>query len=140
MDYAARSDYVARFGSTEANRLDPTPPGDGRIAAAIASAGAAMDSELARAYTLPSSGTYPLLRDIALDLARERLFDVKPPEAVRARADAARTMLDELVGGSRRLVDSAGVEVPHTAGAAIVAPAQEIRPNAGALAGFALRG
>lgn len=137
--YAARSDYVARFGSSEAARLDPMPPGDGRIDAAIDSAGADMDSVLARAFPPRGSGTYPLLRDIALDLARERLFDTKPPEAVKARADAARARLDELVGGGRRLVDSNGVELQPLGGAAIKAPAQKIRPE-GSLAGFAIRG
>ena len=136
MTYAVRSDYTARFGSQESARLDPMPPGDGRIDAAIAAASAVMDSELARAFTLPTAGTFPLLKEIALDLARERLFDTKPPEAVKAQADAARTLLDELVGGARRLVDSNGVEVPYSAGAAIVAPPQETRRNAGALRGF----
>lgn len=140
MAYAVRSDYVARYGSAEADRLDPTPPGDGRIDAAIRAAGADMDSVLARAFSPVPTGTYPLLTQIALDLARERLHDVKPPDVVRVRADAARTMLDQLTDGSRRLVDSTGTEVRPQAGAAIEAPARKFRPDGPALAGYTIRG
>ncbi len=133
MIYAARSDLEARFGADEVARLADTGEGVGaaRLDAALADAAAAIDATLGETYAPPlPDGPYPLLVGVACDLARERLYDDKAPEAVTSRADHARTALAEIAAGKATLIDAAGNTVPRTGtGARAAGPAPVMTPE-----------
>ena len=98
MIYAARADLEARFGADEIARLaDTGDDGAARMDAALADAAAAIEAMLREAFEAPlPDGSYPLLTAVACDLARERLYDDKAPEAVTARAELARASLTDI--------------------------------------------
>ena len=107
MAYAARQDLADRFGADEIDEL--APESGNRGAAALADADAEIAAALAAAYDLPLSGTFPVLKAVACDLARLRLYDdAVPPEAVLGRANRSRARLREIADGKSALVDSDG--------------------------------
>ena len=109
--YLAGSDLIHRFGQAEINRLG----GDDqdRIDAALADAESEIDAALASTYDLPlTGGPWPVLSHIASDLARQRLYDDKAPEAVTERADRSRELLGRIADQSAILLDAAGSTVP----------------------------
>ncbi len=110
MSYAARADLEARFGADEIARLaDTGDDGAARMDAALADAAAAIEAMLGETFALPlPDGPYPLLTGVACDLARERLYDDKAPEAVTARAELARASLTGIAGGQTALIDAEG--------------------------------
>ena len=133
MSYATRQDLIARFGADEVAVLDPgTDPGteDGdypRIAAALADAAAEIDAVLAPVYPLPlPAGRYPLLVGIACDIARSRLYDDAPTDAVRERAQRSRSKLKPLATGRTRLLDDAGTEIARRAGTVAVTTGRRV--------------
>lgn len=129
-----REALVARFGEGEIVDLAGAEAQDPRIAAAAADVGAAIDSVLARSWALPLPGAataYPLLTAVALDLARERLYDEAAPAHVAARAQTAREVLQELVGGTRDLVTSDGELTPREPRARFAADERAFRGGAG---------
>ena len=115
MPYATRQDMETRFGLDEIARLigllaDTLEGEEAAVAAVLADADAVIDASLAVSYELPlTGGMYPLLRDIACDLARADLYkDVEDKTAVR-RADLARSRLKKLASGELRLVTDDGI-------------------------------
>lgn len=106
MRYATRADLEARFGAEEiANLLDDGPD---RTVQALADAASEIDGALVERYALPlpAEAAYPSLRDIACDLARERLYDDEEIEAVMRGAKRARSRLERIRTGSERLYDA----------------------------------
>ena len=131
MSYAARADLETRFGADEIARLADTGEGVGaaRLDAALADAAAAIDAALGGSFDLPLPGG-PLLVGLACDLARERLYDDKAPDAVTSRADQARTALADIAAGKATLIDAAGNAVPRAgAGARAGGPAPVMTPE-----------
>ena len=134
MSYATRQDLIDRFGADEVAVLDPgTDAGtnDGteypRIAAALADAAAEIDAVLAPVYSLPlPAGRYPLLVGIACDIARSRLYDDAPTDAVRERAQRSRSKLKPLATGRTRLLDDAGTEIARRAGTVAVTAGRRV--------------
>ena len=124
MTYATRSDMEARFGLDEiAHRADPDGSGADRIAAALADAAAEIDSVLAVAYDLPlPAGTYPALRAIACDLARDRLYDDAALDEPKARRKAAAGRLEALRDGRMFLVSGEGVTAPRRSRVGVSGP------------------
>ena len=57
------------------------------------------------------AGEYPLLRAIACDLARARLYDDEMPDAVRYGARRARGQVSALVTGTSHLVSAQGTRM-----------------------------
>ena len=113
MTYATRQDMVARFGAAELDKLDPVEDPDAETPvyphspAALADASAEIDARLAVAYDLSAlTGSYPALTAAACDLARLRLYDNAPTDAVTALAAGARETLGQLAAGDIVLVDS----------------------------------
>ncbi len=135
MGYATRGDMAARYGAVEMARLLEAPDGAedaGRAEAALADAAAEVDAALAESYELPlpSGAAYPLLTAIACDLARQRLYDDAPTEAVSNRARRSRVLLQELAGGVRKLLaKGGGVMARRAVGAARVGPAPVMTPE-----------
>ena len=109
MTYAIEADLRARHGAAEIARLADEDEDDdgtgGRIEAALVDASSEIDAALARAWDLPlPDDDYSLLRSICCDLARQRLHDDAPPDAVRDGAESARERLDALAAGTRELI------------------------------------
>ncbi|WP_419737935.1 phage protein Gp36 family protein [Ruegeria sp.] len=120
MSYAAAADLRARFGADEIDQLLDQDadgrPDDGRLEAVLADAAAAIDARLARLYDLPlPEGDYPLLRAIACDLARARLYDDEMSDTVKHAARRARAQLGALAGGQAVLVRADGKAVRRRA-------------------------
>ena len=132
MIYAARADLEARFGADEIARLaDTGDDGAARMDAALAEAAAAIEAMLREAFEAPlPDGSYPLLTAVACDLARERLYDDKAPEAVTARAELARASLTDIATDQTALIDAAGEVIrPRHASARAGGPAPAMTPE-----------
>lgn len=111
MAYATPADMDARFGQDEMRDIAGEPD---RRPAALAEAGAAIDSYLANVYILPlPGGSWPLLTSIAADLARAALYDEAPSETVAAARDRAMQVLQNLADGKQLLVDGNGAVAPR---------------------------
>ncbi len=137
MAYATWQHMVARFGPRAMQDLDadyvaPDPdamppvledyPG---VATALEDATADIDARLATAWDLPlpaPATQYAFLVAVACDLARLRLFDNDPTDAVLKRAEGARKRLDDLVDGKGELVGGAAGRVKRRQTASERAP------------------
>ncbi len=133
--YASPGDMRLRFGAAEIDGL--TDPDGTRLNAALNDARAAIDAALAAAYDLPVPDC-PLLRVIACDLARARLYDDDPPKRVLGAASTARKYLRNIVGNTMSLVDADGQVVPRRARGVTAHPASG--PVARTLRGGCARG
>ena len=119
MAYATPADLRARFQGerpADADReIDDLAGGaDARLEAALEDASAEIDSMLHDVYPLPlPAGPWPLLRAVACDLARLRLYDDDAPRRVLGAGSAARARLRRLAAGETALVDEAGNRAPR---------------------------
>ena len=112
MTYATRADLDARFGTGEMDSF--LNASDDKIGAALADASAEIDAALGMAYDLPlPEGDFPVLRSIACDLARLRLYDDAPADAVTDRARRARALLKDMAAGGTALLQTDGRPVPR---------------------------
>ena len=130
--YLTRARLEAMFGRDEIARLaDPSGAGEDRTGPAIEAASAEIEAALAAGqYPLPlPEGRYPFLEAIAVDLARERLYDDAPTEAVAARAREARRLAGQLRTGTKRLVSADGVPVERRPTAGLVGPRPAFTPE-----------
>lgn len=116
MAYATVDDLKARYGTREMRDLlsgDECSDVEGdvthRAVATLSDASAEIDGVLAAAYGLPlPAAAYPLLTAIACDLARQRLYDDAPTEAVSNKARRARALLASIAAGTMSLMGAAG--------------------------------
>ena len=113
--YATQQDLIDRFGQEElvelTDRADP-PAGlvDATVVArALADADAVIDGYVGARYDLPLASTPALLANLAADIARYKLYDEAPPEAVENRHKNALAMLRDIAAGRAKL-DIAGEE------------------------------
>lgn len=113
--YATQQDLEERFGTQElielTDRADP-PAGaiDATVVArALADADAVIDGYVGARYDLPLPSTPALLANLAADIARFKLHDEAPPEAVENRYKDALALLRDIAAGRARL-DIAGAE------------------------------
>jgi phage gp36-like protein len=103
--YAAFADLVARYGEAEIAQLTDrdTPPSgaaDEAVAErALLDADAEIDAYLAGRYALPLASPPPVLRRVACDIARYRLWDDRASEEVRLRYEDARRLLQAIADG-----------------------------------------
>lgn len=131
MTYATRQDLIDRFGAGEIDALDAGAAGESegdprrypKVTAALADASAEIDAALAASYDLPLyDGIYPLLVQVACQIARHRLYDDAEPENVAERAMRARAKLGAIGEGKYRLVTSSGVLVARRTSAKAISP------------------
>ena len=126
MGYATRTDLEHRFGAGEIAALaeDKDNPGFDRTVAALAHADAVIDSYLAVAYALPlpAGRAWPILREIACDMARGQLYDDSPLEEPKERQSRGIRRLEALRDGGMNLVDSNGAAAPRTNTAERIGP------------------
>lgn len=113
MPYCTISDLTTRYSAQElidlSDRADP-PVGaidTAVLDAAIAEAGAVIDSYLGGRYTLPLATTPPALTAAACHLTRYALYDDRAPERVRELRDEAVAWLRDLAAGRAVLPDVA---------------------------------
>ena len=105
--YASTGDLELRFGEAElvalTDRSDSGMYDDDFIGAAIADASAEIDSYIGARYALPLPGTPPLLRRLCCDIARYRLYDDSPTEAVSTLYQQAVRQLQAIAAGATQL-------------------------------------
>ena len=122
MSFASESDLDARFGESEVTKISDHE-GDGeRDAAAVNAALETANAEVSAAVAtanLPEDKSYPLLTQIACDIAREVLYDDSPTEPVRERARKGREMLISITERKMRVADTQGNAYPDQFSSAV---------------------
>lgn len=91
---------------------------DAAAARALAAADAAIDGYVGGLYTLPLAPVSGMLKDIACDLARFRLYDEAPSELIILRQRSAMDTLRDIARGVVRLPQADGAQ-PAPAGDAV---------------------
>lgn len=114
MPYATQADLETRFGAAEILQLSDRDGAGGAdpgvVEAALAAAAVEIDGYLAVRYALPLAAVPDLVREIACDLARYRLWKDQAPERVRQAQEDAVAQLKRLSAGVMRLTGAAGTE------------------------------
>lgn len=110
MAYAVLQNLIDRFGQTELDQVaDTTNTGVldvTRVDRALGDAAAEIDAALIGRYSLPLVTVPDMLERIACDLARESLYEDRPTETVKDRAERARAQLMAIASGKL------GLDVP----------------------------
>lgn len=103
MAYTTKAEMTGRFGESEIIELtDRNDAGVVDVAVlnkSLADADALINSYLGGRYTLPLLTTPDLLKALASDIARFKLWDDKAPEEVRQRYDDALAQLKLIAQG-----------------------------------------
>ncbi|MDR2186863.1 MAG: DUF1320 domain-containing protein [Azonexus sp.] len=127
--YATANDMMERFGEAEVVQLTDRASSD--VAhQALADATAEIDIYLSNRYRLPLDPIAPVIRRVACDIARYRLYDNAAPEEVRRRYEDAIRLLKALADGTASL-GLPGVVEPNGE-AVVVSPGHKVfgrRPN-----------
>ncbi len=125
MAYVTLQELEDRFGTEEilalTDRDGDGTPDSAVVDRAVADAGAEVDSYLEPRYTVPLADPVPeMVRRVAADITRYRLYDNAPSDEVRTRYEDAVAWLKRVSEGKA----SIGVEMPGGAGStvAVVAP------------------
>ncbi len=123
MGYAVQQDLVDRFGDAELKQLTDRVNGatiDATVvAAALADADAEIDSYLVQRYTLPLSVTPDVLKRVACEVARYRLYSNQSAEAsetVRNNYKDAVAWLRDVAAGRANLDPNSSAALPTSAG------------------------
>jgi phage gp36-like protein len=120
MAYAAESDLVAKYGEQEiADISDKSGAGSLDsvvVAAALTDADHEINGYLASRYTVPLLVVPTLIKRIACDITRYRLYDNRPQDEVRQRFDDAIRWLRRVADGEVILLADDGTSLePKTA-------------------------
>lgn len=103
MAYCTRDDLESRFGTIEiADLLDQDNNGADdidRLASAIADAGALIDGYIAGRYAVPLATAPALIKDVACDVTRYKLWRNRAPEEIQKRYDQAISTLRDISRG-----------------------------------------
>lgn len=140
MPHATLNDLIALCGERELIQLtDRSEPPADEIDEAVAAealgwADDQIDSYVSVAYRLPLSETPRLLKDIATDLARFRLYKEGASEEVKQRHDSALRHLDRIAKGSAKIPGVQGADPRSRAGVSVAAEAPVFSTET--LAGF----
>ena len=121
MTYATPDEMRVRFQAERPGDVDVdleidclAGTDDARLTAALEDASAEINSALHDIYPLPlPAGPWPLLRAVACDLARLRLYDDEAPKRVLGAGSSAHGRLRRLAAGETALVDAAGNRAPR---------------------------
>lgn len=111
--YCTQQDLIDRFGQAElleiADRDSDTVIDAAVVTGAIADAGDEIDGFVGRRYDLPLASTPSLLKVLACDIARYRLYKDQPTERVKDAYKEAIARLKQ-IGDGQVLLDIAGAE------------------------------
>lgn len=123
MPTITQTDLEARFDTDELVQVtNPTNPAATTIAAqrvtdAIADVDALITAKLAARYAVPLASTPLLLRNLACDLVRARLYEDRITDHVASRERAAMKLLDEIASGALQLgLDAAAQQAAPSSG------------------------
>lgn len=129
MPYCTQADLEARYGEEEIFQLadrDGSGVADpGVVETAIAAAGVEIDGYLAVKYALPLAAVPELVRQLACEIARYRLWKDMASERVRQDYEDAVRRLGRLASGGMSLTDLAG-QAPVAGTSASVAVAAPV--------------
>lgn len=121
--YCASVQLAARYGQIELIQLtNPTDPAATdinfqRVDDATADIDALIDAKLAARYALPLASVPLVLRNIACDLVRARLYEDNITDRVAERERAAMKLLDQISSGAVSLgLDAAAHSTPVSGG------------------------
>lgn len=118
MAYCTAQDLLDRFGERElidaADRDQDGVADAAVISAACDDAAAEIDARISRRYAVPTTRAPALLRVLACDIARFRLFATRPHDEARKRYEAALALLDAIAEGEVRLGEDDGAARPGT--------------------------
>ncbi|MEW5885483.1 MAG: DUF1320 domain-containing protein [Pseudomonadota bacterium] len=103
MRYASIADLEAALGPHELSQLTVDMPYAATLERALDDASAEVSAYLAARYPLPLPAVPALLRNLACDMARYRLWRHAASEEVRQRYDDARRLLEHLASGKLTL-------------------------------------
>lgn len=107
MPYVVRADLDQRFGASEIDQLldrnNDATEDSGALDTAIADTDALIDGYLAALYTLPVVLIPALLKAIACDIVRFKLWDDNAPTEVRKRYEDALKQLKDIANGLIKL-------------------------------------
>lgn len=116
MAYLTVEELKARYGAQEIDLLLDRDanglPDPGAADAAIADAGAEIDAILGARYAIPLQATR-WVKAATADLARFRLYDQQPPDAVINRRDDALRVMRDIARGQGALIDDSGNRIPE---------------------------
>ena len=112
MPYATRADLVSRFEADEIDDIAALAGNTSRADTALTDAAADIDAALAEHYVLPLTGEWPMLRAIACDIARAKLYDNAAPKRILGAASSARKRLRAIGERRLRLVSATGALAP----------------------------
>lgn len=96
--YATANDMMGRFGDAEMLQLSARAGSD-VVDQALDDAMAEIDIYLSNRYKLPLDPTPPVIKRVACDIARYRLYDNAAPDEVRKRYEDATRLLRSLADG-----------------------------------------
>lgn len=120
MTYCVKADLEKRFGAEIAQLLDRDNNGTedaGILDTALADTDAEINGYLqGGGYALPLSEVPDLVKAIACDIARYRLWDDRAPEEVRKRYESAIARLRDIAKGVIKLPLSDGSAVEQAGG------------------------
>lgn len=112
MPYANLQDLIDRFGERELGQVAQGAALDvidaDRVERAIDDASGEIDGYVGTRYPLPLEPTPTLLRRIACDIARYRLYDDAAPEEVRQRYEDCARVLRHIADGTVSLGERPG--------------------------------
>lgn len=127
--YATKQDLIDRYGERELIELTDRVAGEAIIDAvvdhALADADAMIDAYIGARYVLPLPTTPTVLNGTACDIARYRLHEDTPSDAVRVRYEQAIKLLVALSRGDAKL-DIAGTAPPASPGGPHVATGERV--------------
>ena len=102
MSYLSQDELVTKFGQEEVEQATyglESEAAAAKVAAAINSAEAVVNSHLgARGYSLPVDAT-ALVKDTVADIARYKLFDNRASQQIRENYEDAIKFLEKIVAG-----------------------------------------
>lgn len=139
MTYCANGDLTKRFGDEITQLVDRDNDGvddSGVLDTALADADAEINGYLqGGGYALPLSETPDLVKAIACDIARYKLWDDRAPEEVRKRYEAAVAKLKDVARGLIKLPLSDGSAVEQSGSLPVYEETERVF-TASTLAGF----
>lgn len=111
MAYLTEAEYLDRF--TELETVSLTDPANGDVVenvldSALEGGSRIVDAYVGARYTVPLDPIPDVIKEIVADLARERLYTMRPVDEVTERANRARAMLKDIAKGIMVLVDVNG--------------------------------
>lgn len=133
MPYTTTQALTDRFGIDELIQIThPTDPAAEavnitRVDDAIDDIDALIDAKLQPRYSLPLASVPKVLRNIACDLVRARLYEDRITDHVADRERAAMKLLDQIASGQVSLgLDDSALPTPSTGGPQFSAPTQAV--------------